>query len=175
MNIAFLEVLRDRPMFKSIYIEIQREKSSTGIDPTSGNHQCQSNCPDSPLHAFKTSRTYRLYILVNRKPRIVIRSVQDRPAWNSVIDGSRRLTAKVFCAGRYCRIVQCALVRQSGLPKLIEEMFRFPVKRVIAVWIWPVLAATFIISDWRTMKSLRAKGYVTVLDAMRDENTSEII
>lgn len=54
-------------------------------------------------------------------------------------------------------------------------MFRFPVKRVIAVWIWPVLAATFIISDWRTMKSLRAKGHVTVLDAMRDENTSEII
>ncbi|KAK6109379.1 hypothetical protein QQG55_35765 [Brugia pahangi] len=99
MNIAFLEVLRDRPMFKSIYIEIQR------------NHQCQSNCPDSSLHAFKTSRTYRLYILVNRKPRIVIRSVQDRPAWNSVIDGSRRLTAKAFCARRYCRIVQCALVR----------------------------------------------------------------
>lgn len=43
---------------------------------------------------------------------------------------------------------------------------------MLAVWIWPVLAATFIISDWRSMKSLRAKGYTTILDAMRDENTT---
>uniref|UniRef100_A0A1I8EQH6 Uncharacterized protein n=1 Tax=Wuchereria bancrofti TaxID=6293 RepID=A0A1I8EQH6_WUCBA len=54
-------------------------------------------------------------------------------------------------------------------------MFRSPVKRVIAIWIWPVLAATFIISDWRTMKSLKTKGHVTILDAMRDENTRHFL
>lgn len=51
-------------------------------------------------------------------------------------------------------------------------MSRFLVKRILAVWIWPVLAATFIISDWRAMKSLRESGHTTVLDAMRDENTT---
>ncbi|KAL3986210.1 hypothetical protein ACH3XW_41805 [Acanthocheilonema viteae] len=55
------------------------------------------------------------------------------------------------------------------------KMFRFPVKRMLAVWIWPLLAATLIITDWRTMKRLRATGHTTILDAMRDENTTHEI
>uniref|UniRef100_A0A0R3RV95 N-acetyltransferase n=1 Tax=Elaeophora elaphi TaxID=1147741 RepID=A0A0R3RV95_9BILA len=43
---------------------------------------------------------------------------------------------------------------------------------MLAVWIWPVCAATLIISDWYTMKSLRASGHTTILDAIRDENTA---
>uniref|UniRef100_A0A915PLA7 HIG1 domain-containing protein n=1 Tax=Setaria digitata TaxID=48799 RepID=A0A915PLA7_9BILA len=48
-------------------------------------------------------------------------------------------------------------------------MSRFSAKRMFAIWIWPVFAATLIISDWRTMANLRAEGHATVLDAMRDE------
>ncbi|MCP9260667.1 hypothetical protein DINM_003889 [Dirofilaria immitis] len=51
-----------------------------------------------------------------------------------------------------------------------RSMFRFPTKRMLAIWIWPISAAILIISDWHTMKSLRASGHTTILDAMRDEN-----
>lgn len=52
------------------------------------------------------------------------------------------------------------------------QMFQFPVKRLLAIWIWPILATTLIISDWRTMKNLKKNGHTTIFDAIRDENTS---
>ncbi|VBB31438.1 unnamed protein product [Acanthocheilonema viteae] len=72
--------------------------------------------------------------------------------------------ANVLRVGEYFQYLRCPW-----------EMFRFPVKRMLAVWIWPLLAATLIITDWRTMKRLRATGHTTILDAMRDENTTHEI
>lgn len=59
------------------------------------------------------------------------------------------------------------------MQSFVLQMLRFSAKRMLAVWIWPILATTFIISDWYNVKKLRADGYTTVIDAMRDDNKRE--
>ncbi|VDM97636.1 unnamed protein product [Thelazia callipaeda] len=44
------------------------------------------------------------------------------------------------------------------------------VRRILAVWIWPTLAATLIFSDWQTTKRLKESGHASILEAMRDES-----